>query len=201
MRGEKETERRRKQPWFGRLGIEGSSMESGSCHFLLLILLIYPFICTMVTFILSSWVEAEEGREGSPLETFRLRRSSHRAQQRQRNEGGGSGSIGSMQRVVGADRRGASAAGKGSTGPDKRLRLCSAETAWGVPKGQSPPNTRAAPWVGINLRATYSPGRGLLNLKCHRRRERGTGNTEHRFLCELEGFLDNFLSLLSHPFL
>jgi len=142
-----------------------------------------------------------DNTEGSPLETFRLRRSSHRAQQRQRNEGGGSGSIGSMQRVVGADRRGASAAGKGSTGPDKRLRLCSAETAWGVPKGQSPPNTRAAPWVGINLRATYSPGRGLLNLKCHRRRERGTGNTEHRFLCELEGFLDNFLSLLSHPFL
>lgn len=53
----------------------------------------------------------------------------------------------------------------------------------------------------IKLRPTYSPGRGLVNLKCHRRRERGTGNTEHRFLCELEDFLDNFLSLLSHPFL
>ena len=84
-------------------------------------------------------MEAEEGREGSPLETFRLRRSSHRAQQRQRNEGGGSGSIGSMQRVVGADRRGASAGGKGSMGPDKHLRLCSAGRAWGVPKGRAHP--------------------------------------------------------------
>lgn len=124
------------------------------------------------------------GREGSPLETFRLRRSSRRAQQRQRNEG--------AEMVQSAQCRGSWELIEGGPVVAKApLDLISVSGlvlqiergprwAWGMAKGRAHPMHRR-PHRGIELRPTSSPGMGLLNLNCHRRRERGTATPNMGF--------------------
>ena len=121
------------------------------------------------------------GREGSPLETFRLRRSSRRAQQRQRNEGAEMVQLtqcrGSWEQIEGGPVPVAKAPHDSISVSGHVLQIeRGPRWAWRMAKGRAHPMHRR-PRRGIELRPTS--GTGLLNFNCHRRRERGmaTPNT------------------------